>query len=273
MHDDIRPRTIGELFDRTVHLIVRRWRAAATIGLIGAVPLTAGFLLDAGVWKSPDAGARLLIFVIGTVANVLVATALAMLYAGDEERPKAGRLLAEALRRFGGLLLVGFVCGFTSMLLIVPIGFAFFIGALFASAMGTVGAAVVGGVCAVAAAIFLFAPIFASQIAFYIAITERAGVGESLSLAFRRVMRGRARSSLLAAAIGAAYLGPLYVIGAVGVLLGQLKLPWLAVAVSLIATLLSLVVFNALMTLASLDYRMRTEGTDLLAAIETPAAG
>jgi len=270
----LRPMTIAEIFDRAVTLVVKRWRAAIVITAIGAIPSTVAAALIVGASMPglarslavPFAILAFLLVVVGSFLTIASMAALTLLFAGTGDRPDAVALFGAALRRLGGLFLVSLLSGVVGFLCAAVGGLAVGIAALF----GPIGIVIVG----IVALLFVIAPLFASQLAFFDAVLEQTGPSTSISTAFRRVFRPgqQRRATALGAAVGLIYLAPVLVIEAAGSALATLPgLHWVPVVAAPLELMLGLSLLSATMTVAAIDYRLRSEGTDLRAALDAPA--
>lgn len=267
----VRPRTIAEIFDRAVTLVVHRWSAGATIALIASIPAT---LSQALRLVDPRALRHVPILVLGLQllsAGALAYgfAALAQLYAGTEEQPSALGLFTAAFGSFWRLLRVALACAFVAGLVVAL--------AIFAGSIGRGIGGPAGWGLTASAVLLLGSPIvFVAQLALANAVLEGMGALDALDSAFARALlfgTGWRRTYLLAMAVLMAYLAPRAIVtatlAAVAVLTRQ---AWLMLLAPAFVTLLAFVFVSAVVTVAALDYRLRAEGDDLEAALDAPAA-
>jgi hypothetical protein len=82
---------------------------------------------------------------------------------------------------------------------------------------------------------------------------------------------GRRRTTVFGLFVVIVYLGPIYVLELVSLLVRSVPgFGWVPLVVQVLEPLLCFAYYCAVMTVASIDYRLRAEGTDLHAAIEAP---
>lgn len=261
-----RPLTLGEIFDRAVTLVVRRFPTVLIIGAATAVPVVLSGVLEYFAGGHPSSGARLGSAVLRLISNLLILVTyggFALLFAQGDDGPSGLTLIGIAFSRFWRFFRVSFATG------IVTVGIV--AGGLIAvmtfAWAGPIGVGIAGA--AVGAALLL--PLFASQQAFYIAILEDVDAWRAVSLAFSRVLqRGqRKRSWVLGFFIAVIYIAPFLVFGGVAQFLTAF--PWAVTILEAVFTVVALALLTATMTIAALDYRVRTQGTDLLLAAEIAA--
>lgn len=254
-----RPLSIGEIFDRVVTLLVRRGRAVLVLALASAVPTVLGELVEA---YAPGSGGAVLLRILGGLMSIYGGAAILLLIAGLDDRPDPLRLLRDVFARFLGLFGAAFVTNMLNAL----VG-----GTAFAIAAAVVRAGVVAGALVGVALFAVVAPmVFAFELGFAIAVLEDVGGIEGVRRAWRRTMRNdRGRTWRLAFAALAAGLGPVFVLDSAIEMLAKLPgLRWTPGAAALVETMTAFVFFNAVLAVASIDYRVRQEGLDLEAVLD-----
>ena len=260
------PATIGEIIDRSVSAIVRRWRPFLIVAAVGALP---NVCFRAAAHGSEPAGGLLgfeilLSFVVGALTWPFI---IRLVAAGDSTDLPFD--FNRAWNEFWRALWIA-VCG--SLIFFLPLFVAVVIVAL---AFGVVRVLVSMGAAAIAAAI-LALPIAIALPAAYavlsimypVAILEETGPWKAVQRTIRRARRdGWIRASLLGLAMLAAILAPVIGLDAAFKQLAMVPaLWWVTLPGELITTFVSISLGLALPTFAALDYRMRSEGTDLLRA-------
>ena len=266
MIEAARPLTIGEIFDRAVTIVARRWRAATLFSTLIALP--PAFI--GAVAGSKDALVGTLILaalVVSFVVGALCSAALVIVFAdasatvGSAVAAARGRLWPE-LRSYAittvALSTIGLVCA-------VP---SFALGARLGSTLSGYEGSMLFGVPIA----FVVAPVMlALSIAFPTTVLERVGASRGVSLAWSRVFRsGDTRRAWL---LGAAVLVVAFGIDAVLDFAAEqaasaLEAAWISRVASLVTAIGTLAYGTAVTTLAAIDYRVRTQGTDLEAALD-----
>ncbi len=263
-----RPLTIAEIFDRAVTLIVRRWRPAVVITVIASLPQAASallFVLDPRIARHTGGAVVLLTFVSGLL-TVYAFAALVMLFAGEDDDPGPFALFGAAFASFWRLFRISLMTGFLIVVAVAVI-------AILVSLLSTVGGVVAGTVVIVAGVLAGIPLAFAMELAICNAAIEGTGATKSVGNALYRVSaRGSLlRSALLGYATTLCYFVPSMLVTAVaGMFVVTTKQTWIAIAAQPLDRVVTMPFFAALMTVAAIDYRVRSEGIDLEAALDMP---
>ena len=264
----MRPLTVGEIFDRAVTLVVRRWRPAAVIALLASVPntLSAALIAADPLVVRHTGGGTVLLTTAGGLLYVYAFAALAMLFGREDDGANGLTLLGTAFASFWRLFRVSLATG---ILIAVAVG----AGALVVTLASAVGGSIGAGVAILLVALAIVPVFFAMELALCDAAIEGTGATISIGNAFRRAFPrgGRVRTILLAYAATLCYFVPSMVIGgAFGMLAIGMRERWIAVAAQPLETVGTLVFFAALTTVAAIDYRVRAEGSDIEASLDVP---
>jgi hypothetical protein len=260
-----RPLTIAEIFDRAVTLLVRRWRAAGAIAVIGATPETVRTALVAADLRFALRQPLLMLLLQILAAATLIYTlaALAMLFAGDDDDASALALYRTALASFWRLLRVAIVTSFLLGVCALAFGIMLFVSTLIAPAAFFVAA--------LAAVVLIVPPGFVLQIALVDAALEGTGATTSVGTAFRRACaQGAAgRTAWLAYAVAIAYFAPQLVVTSAAQFLAVIPgFRWVVLIMPPLNALTGLLFAAAVCTVAAVDYRVRHEGADLEAVLD-----
>jgi hypothetical protein len=264
-----RPLTIAEIFDRTVTLAVQRWRPIVVLSLLGSIP---SVIERAATHGQDPSGPPLAAYLAGSlVLGAFIYPAGIRAFADDvEPRSISGLLRRAAPDVWRSLLLFLLV----DALLFVPI-IALAVIVTVAYVIGHVlGAVLVGIVLGIPTLIALRGLYVILTIVYPMLILERTGVWRSLRNAWRRTQSdGFSRTWLLGAAVLVAVFVPAIAVDAglkqLAAVLGALW--WLTLPGTFLASLIGAGFATGLSTVAAIDYRLRAEGTDLVAALEIPA--
>jgi hypothetical protein len=265
----VRPLTIAEIFDRAVTLVVRRWKPAAAIALILSIPQTIGTaMVGADAKPSPSQAVPYGLLQFAYAFGFTYAfAALVMLFTGPEGQRGALALYGAALRSFGRLFAVSLWIGLTLFGIAAVLAVVVVLGVL----GGPVGIAIAGAIV-VPVAVPLF---FVLQVALANAVVEGSRGTAPIGAAFRRALAPgrRVRTLLLSFAAVTCYFAPTVGIAAAAEALSSLTgQRWITVAADPVEVLASVVFYSAVVGVAAVDYRMRSEGTDLEGALDAAPA-
>ncbi|HEX3550072.1 MAG TPA: hypothetical protein VHT53_06825 [Candidatus Elarobacter sp.] len=260
------PMTIAQIFDRAVTLVVRRWRAAVLIAVIASLPEAGQVaLLGADPAAARHSGGATVLLSFAFLLLFLCAfAALAMLFTGDDDDANGLALYGLAFRSFWRLFRVSLATG---LLLIVGVA----AGALVVTAASAVGGAIAAGILAFVVAVAIAPLFFVLETALCIAAIEGTGATISIGAAFRRTLPpgGRVRTALLGYAAVLCYFVPQLVVGTVAEMAAAATAQgWIRVIAVPVELITGLIFFIALTTVAAIDYRVRSEGVDLEAALD-----
>ncbi len=261
-----RPLSIGELFDRAVTLVVRRRRAVLRLGLAVALPLSLAELLEA--YGGTNSGAHVLRALAtfgGALAAFYASAGIAIVIAGNRDDPGLRAVVGAVSARFWPLIRVGLL---TAVVFSVTFAIAAAAVAFALAASGPVGGAIV----AVPVGLAAVPVFFTMELAYTVAVLERVGAAAAVRVAWRRAFReGFWRTWLLGLAVTLAYLGPFVVIeSATGLVVKVPGWAWVSAVSTFVEYATAFVFFNAVLAVASVDYRVRQEGFDLEAALDAP---
>lgn len=281
MAEILRPRSMGELFSQTFHLVFGNLPSLMAIQAIFWVPvealdyLVASTLKDATVRVDLSGGVVLdnqalaggAEFAIAVFAGLIVhpiMSAASMLVISDRfmgRRTSLGGALRIALRRFGALIAVGLVVNVCAA---TVLGFG--LGALALSAYGgSPAGALVGLLVSLGCTVLVFWIQVTFSVAAPAVVLENIGTGAALGRS-RRLTRGfRFRIFLLMVAIGLVFFG---IAAGIGVLTeanpaldeGERMAQW---AVRTIASMLYSMLFCVTIVVVYFDLRVRKDGFDL----------
>jgi hypothetical protein len=255
-----RPLSIAEIFDRTVTVVVQRWKVLTVLAILWAAP---DALITALAHGHPDNAALFAQFLVDASAGTIVGAAI-VLVAGAAESPRSPlAVLRAALARFWSLLGATILLGLLYLTVFVLFAIPGFVAARIA---GNVAGIVVTVTLAPVAAL----PWLAASLAFPIVVLEDVGAGVAIRRAIERARRDSLRRAcLLGLALLVFFLGvPLAVIAGLETLAELPGLWFVDVFESLLNTLLLGTLSTSLLTVTALDYRLRSEGTDLAAALD-----
>lgn len=260
-----RPLAIGEIFDRAVTLLARRWRAALLVGAaVSLLPTLAQGLIVADR-ASPFA--LWLLRIVGAAGYLYGFAALVAILAGGSPRELVAAPAARLLR--AGLV-AGFVFSLAWIVANAVSGLAWREMASGAIAIAPAGAVLLGAAFAI-----LYPLMLVSQVAVATAVLEGTGGTRSFVVAATRALvpGQRLRTALLAYAVSLAYsvLNGLPDL-ALGAEARSTDHWWLTAAAVPLATIGSFAFLAAVVTVAANDYRVRREGADLEAALDARPA-
>jgi hypothetical protein len=260
-----RPLTIAEIFDRTVTIVVRRWKVLTVIAIIGAAPDTVIAALQQG--HQPGSAAVWGQFSLDIVEAAFFGGAVVLAAGADEAPRSALAVLRELLPRFWSLVAASMVIWLCLAASFVVAAIPVFIAVRGAGNLG-------GVVVAVALLPWAVFPALVLGLAFPIVVLENVGGLAAVKRAFARVRRdGRQRASLLGLAFLVFVFGiPVAVTVGLETLAELPGLWFINVCTALVNDILLGTLTTALLTVAALDYRVRSEGTDLASAVDTAAA-
>jgi hypothetical protein len=266
------PLTIGEIFDRAVVVAVSRRRALLVLSAISVVPAAIAEAAVAQVrWPVSAALPSLLVSI---TLNVIGITAMVHLVAYPETTLREAfrascraywRMLRVNLLSTG---LLGLIVACAGALLIGAFRAAFGIGGLPTALLGAVllGVPVTWLACTYATPMFL---------AYATAVLDGTGARESIAVTWRRVFAAgdRRRTMLLGAAIAVVSFAPAVALDPSFARLAQATgQSWIAVVEPVLTGMVSLAYGTTVATVAAVDYRVRADGADIVALIETAAA-
>jgi hypothetical protein len=259
-----RPLSIGEIFDRATTQVVRRWslvvRPAVAMALIA--------LLQAVVFPTAmsirHAPLLWLVLALARTAVTLFALAgLALAIGGPDGMTYAA--VTQPLRDGAWRIVrAALLYAFLVFVACIPV-------------FGVVASSRTIGPLVFPIALVLLVPLavltFIVEVAFVDCVLEGTGATRSLMTAFERCWpaAGRWRMVGLALAVTLAQVVPAY---ALGLIIGAgsilLRVPALVAPLVAVVTPIPWIIVMALVTIAALDYRLRTEGTDLDAELDVP---
>ncbi len=262
-----RPLTIAEIFDRAVTLVVQRRGPVLLLSALVVLPLVPlRALPSSSHWF---ASAVLLLGLTGFFVGALGSAALVNVLAGRAQGAREALRLARrdvwlAVRSY-------FVAG--AALAIVTWGCAFPVQLALGTASGgsALGRLEGGALLGIPAAVVAAPVVLALSIAFPTTILERSRASEGIARAWSRVFhRGDlGRAWLLGAALGLVTNGIEYVLqAAVEHVAGATGAAWLSGVEACLVGVCTLAYGTALTTIAAIDYRVRTQGADLDAALD-----
>jgi hypothetical protein len=264
-----RPLAIGEIFDRAVMLVVRRWRSVAPLlVLLAAEPAVRAVLVAADPRFTRHAPfGSFVLQTVNVLTTVFATAAMYRVFGAEDNAEDPWRALrwafGEGWRLLRAMLLVGVV-----MTALSAVGF-FLTFFAFRVARGP-GSMVSGALFVV---VFGLVITF-GQLVLADAVLEGTGATVSFLSALERVRAaGTKRSLLLGAAAFAAQAVPgalvLQVIRQLTMM--QPGLRWSFALSPVLSAFTGTLFFTAVITVAAIDYRLRREGTDLEAALEAAA--
>ncbi len=258
-----RPLTIAEIFDRTVTIVVRRWRVLSILGVLWAAP---DVLIAALAHGRPDNGALFGQFLLDVGISSIIAAAVVLAAGADETPRSASAVLRAALARFRSLLGATIVI---SVLILIGLVLFLIPGFVAARLAGRI-AGIVVTVALIPLAAF---PWLVASLAFPIVVLENVGAGVAVRRAVERARRDSLRRAcLLGLALLVFFFGiPFAVVAGLETLADLPGLWFVNVFVPLVNNLLLSTLATSLLTVAALDYRVRSEGTDLAAAVDAAA--
>ncbi|HTW84825.1 MAG TPA: hypothetical protein VMD91_12200 [Candidatus Sulfotelmatobacter sp.] len=257
-----RPLTIGELFDRAVTRLVRCGVPVAMLTLVLVVAAVAQNLFTPRLTAHYDAAAIVFMFCwfIAEAVYAFLSFAAAVRLYGGESLGAVDALRAVVRDDPWRLVRLALLTGF-----IGAVGL-WILGGL----IGLVGGAASGA--GVIVLLIVAGPVTAFfQLAFATCVLEGTPAVVSLGNAWSRAFAfgERRRSVLLLYAIILAEWVPLYGIDAIGTGLSRLfQLPLFATVTQGAGGPIGTAIGAALLTVAALDYRVRTQGADLEAALD-----
>jgi hypothetical protein len=260
-----RPLTIAEIFDRTVTIVVRRWRVLTVLSALGAAPDVLINSFSHGHLTDNDALFGQFLLDVGVGAIVGGAVVLA---AGADEAPRSPlAVLRAALTRFWSLLAATILIGLCILAVLALCAIPGVVAARFA---GNVAGIVVTAVVVPVAAF----PALVVSLAFPIVVLEDVGAAVAVRRALERARRDSLRRAWL---LGLAFLIflfgiPLAVVAGLAALAELPGLWFVSVLEPVLNDVLLGTLSTSLLTVAALDYRVRSEGTDLAAAVDAAAA-
>ena len=264
-----RPLPIGDIFDRSITIAVRRWRTLFALVLVESLPVGIGrafFPMDRGpqflLWYLPD---------LALVALLSAAIVLAVIAPHD---PGPVPMLRAAVRVFGralGAWLLAalyfawnlFVCALAGGILGIPLGFLLGGG----GAAGTIVGLTAGGIVAlgILPRVFLTCSIAVPNV-----VIDGVTASTAFTLARRRVRNaGFNRGWLLGIAVFAVVGAPALVISAaMDTVVSITHVTALRVLEEFITDVVSLGLSTTLATVVALELRLRAEGADLHASLD-----
>jgi hypothetical protein len=250
----LQPLSIAEIFDRSVTVAVRRWRTVMLLCALAALP---------------DVVVRL---IVHSAAPVFAAMVRSFAFPGAPVQ--VWRLLRSALpdywRSLGAFILSYVVIAAT----LIP-------GALIVVAVSEVGllaggprGGLIGGALTALVVLALLVPVFTALAVYYpIVILEGIGPWTAIGRAFARFTQGGMRRTwLLGAALLVISVAPYAVLEPLANWLSALPGLWWVVAASPYVEIATGTAYAmAITTVAAIDYRTRSEGSDIEAALDAGA--
>jgi hypothetical protein len=266
---NLRPLSIGEIFDRAVTLVVHRWPAAVPLTLLTAVLPTVKSVLTAADPRFARHApfANFMLTVLNGLVSVFAVAALYHVFAAEDDRPDPITLLRLAFGDGWRLVRVALLNGF-----IAGVCGAIFAGLTFIAsrAAGWPGAIVVG-----LPALAFGAPLyFVLQIAFANAVLEGTGAVVSLLSAKDRATGAAVGRTwrLAFAALVVLFLPELLVRQGIERFLAPIPgFHWTPALTGVVSALTGSLFFAAVIVVSAIDLRSRREGADLEAALDEPA--
>ncbi len=266
-----RPLTIAYIFDRTVTIIVQRWRAVFALSVIYATPTA---LVTASVRGKDQTGPVIALEMsVALLVGALTFSPFVRL-AGDPDAPNdVVMLLRRAARDFGrslgslvllsvALAVVLAVAG--TIVFAATLGLRFYAGA---------SASLIGSVVAALLLLTLMALFFVmSSVAYANVILERVGPWRGLTSAVSRVgTKGLPRTWMLGAALLVVSFVPVLAIdAALRALTTSTGMWWLLVPEAYLTAPTGVAFGTVASAFAAVDYRNRCEGADLHAVLDAP---
>jgi hypothetical protein len=254
------PLSIGDIADRSVTLAVRHWRTLFALVLIDAIPF--GFVRiampdDTGMlmmrWLLPDLVLITLLYTAGIMTAV----------AADIPSPRT--VLASAVPFFWkALAAIVLAYAYFAAAAVVALIAGGLVAVLFG--LGTRNALIAGAVGASVAALVVLPPAnLVCMIAMPVMIVERLSPWTAYTRSIGRVRRtGFVRAWLLGLAALALFLVPgLMLTSVADYVVGTLHLAVFRLVEQLLNDSMTLVFGTVFVTVAALEIRARTEGTDL----------
>ena len=265
----LRPLSIGEIFDRAVTLLVKNAGAFAIVALVGVLPSRFIGYLAVATANSALRPLGYLAGVFDTVAAMAAAVLVAQIYAGESPHwPGALAVGFKRILRAIGVNIMLAIVAFIPLGIVAAIAIPakiFRFGNLAADA-----AAFVLGLLFIA---WGFAFVLASLYSYCAIAIDDRDAGDCVVRAFGLFAGAHlARTLLFALAAGAALLGGSFIAGfALGFVRMLLHMPALAYAVDAALMVVPMAFVHTLAAVFYFDTRVREEGYDLqamLAALE-----
>jgi hypothetical protein len=267
------PLTIAEIFDRAVVLCVRRWPYVVALSALDATPGVVTRAANGGREPTGDIGFYSTFAVEVLVSSVAFA-ALVRAFGEAGSRTRILPSLSAALRDFPRsvgaylVLLVAFV-----VLSGIAAGLAYLGFVTGRGVAGEIGA-IVASLALGLPALVLVAPLYVVMLVAYpTTILERRGPFHGFAMACKRVLSGDLRRGML---LGVAFLIataalPFAVDEALSQVVDFTGQQWTGLVEPPLGSLLG-AFSTALGIVAALDFRLRREGTDLQAVLESAAS-
>lgn len=298
----LRPLSLGEIFDRAVTLYVRNAALFTLIALVVVLPLavinyfasmqdSATFAQILAQVQHPGKGPPpvsgmgdgvTLVFGMVAVAIVLGAFAVVAIAAAVGELYRSGRAefascYARALRRAGAILLA-LLCEIAVFMLVAFVG-AFAMGLVFVAAFLLVRGSAALGVAAFVGALIIGVVWLVAMLLCYLAFAfafnalgiEGVGAGAAIGRGFSRIFNRTEllRATLICIALIAMYVGLMVVSLGLTAVFETLHLHLLNIALSAVLSLITTSFFGILFAVYYFDVRVRREGLDMQAQIES----
>lgn len=298
----LRPLSLGEIFDRAVTLYVRNAVLFTLIALVVVVPVavmnyfvsmqnSATFAQILAQVQHPgkaaqaasgtDAGMALMLgmlavaIVLGAFAVVAIAAAVGELYRGG--RAEFASCYARAVRRAGAIV-AALVCEIAVFMFVAFAG-AFTMGIVFVAAFLLVRGSAALGVTAFIGALIVgvlwLVAVLLCYLAFAFAFNalgiEGVGAGAAIARGFSRIFNRAEllRATLVCVALIAMYVGLTAVSVGIAAVFETLHLHLLSIALSALISLVTTAFFGVLLAVYYFDVRVRREGLDMQAQIES----
>lgn len=265
------PLSLGEIVDRGVTIVVRRWRTLAVLVLLEAVPIGI-----ARVVSGPAPAANIWWFVPDLLIVPWLVCA-AVLTAASPEPPSVASVLRRSVARYGACLVAQLLSFVLLVILVVPVLVAGLIGGVPFDAVGQqtlafVAAGILGGIVALLIGPRLY---LVASLLYPIVVLEGASPSKAWSIAFRRTRNagwGRAwRFGLTLIALG---LAPAVILSSgVDRLIDLTHVAAFRFADELLSDAITVGLGTVVATVMSLEMRVRYEGADLEAEIATSGSG
>jgi hypothetical protein len=265
-----RPLTIAEIFDRTVTIVVQRWRIVAAFAALDATPSAAITASTRGHDQTGPAAALQLI--VSVLVGALAFSPLVRLGGEPGVPDDVGILLRRAVRDFGrslGTLLLEYAAVTVVFAGAAAIVLAAFLGM---RALAGTSAALVTSIVIALLIVPLMIPLFlVANVAYANVILEEVGPWRGVMSALSRVgTNGWRRTWLLGAALSVASLTPIVAMDTVLRGLATSTGMWWLVLVEPYVGAAVIVAFGTVAgAVAAVDYRNRRDGADLHAVLDT----
>ena len=269
-----RPLTIAEIFDRTVTIIVRRWRVVVAFAAIDATPSA---LVTAFFRGHDQTGpAAVLQLIVAVLFGSLAFSPLVRLGADPDPPNDVGRLLRLAVHDYGRSL-GSWLLSYAVFLVVLAIAGIIAAGAalgvrLVLGPNGFLITAVVGGLMVLAVLMPLF---LVTTVAYANVVLECVGPWRGLTSAAARIGKeALPRTCLLGAALLIVSLAPVFVVdSALRPLVTATGMWWILLPEPYLVMMTGAAFAMVAGAVAAVDYRNRREGADLHAVLDAAPSG